>query len=87
MNVGYTIANRSGQAKVSGTRDQLIDAGDVYLSDPQVMRDPATRRLYFSALEHAAEPGRNNGRPGLAWGFSKTEIRCPQKTSACTSTH
>jgi hypothetical protein len=68
LNEGYAITNRTGQG-TRGTLSQLVGTSAVFLSDPQVIWDPATARFYFSVFENR---GKTKPNEGLAWGFSKT---------------
>lgn len=67
-NLKYEIANRSGVVSSDGTIATLFHVGNVFLSDPQVMWDPSTKRFYISIFENA---GTTTSKAGIAWGFSK----------------
>jgi hypothetical protein len=68
LNVGYSITSRTGQGN-TGALSELVGTSGVFLSDPQVLWDPATARFYFSVFENR---GITKPNEGLAWGFSKT---------------
>lgn len=68
VNDNYLITGRTGKG-TSGTLEALVGTSNVFLSDPQVIWDPATSRFYFSVFENR---GRTKPNEGLAWGFSKT---------------
>lgn len=68
VNDNYLITDRTGKG-TSGTLEALVGTSNVFLSDPQVIWDPATSRFYFSVFENR---GRTKPNEGLAWGFSKT---------------
>jgi hypothetical protein len=67
-NTRYAISDRSGSG-ITGTVDQLAHAEGVFLSDPQLLWDPSTRRFYYSMMENR---GTSEPDEGIAWGFSKT---------------
>jgi hypothetical protein len=67
INADYSIYS-SGKA-TSGSIASLIKTNGTFLSDPQVMWDPATSRFYFSIFENK---GSSTPNEGIAWGFSKT---------------
>jgi hypothetical protein len=68
-NLKYEIANRSGVVSSMGTMTSLFAVGNKYLTDPQVMWDPTTKRFYISMEEN---DGTTTPENGIAWGFSKT---------------
>jgi hypothetical protein len=70
-NLKYEIASRAGVVNSEGTMTSLFGAGNVFLSDPQVMWDPSTKRFYISMFENDSS-GSETPDEGIAWGFSKT---------------
>ena len=79
VNSEYVIITKQGITK-SGSLASLIGTNGTFLSDQQIIWDPASNRFYFSIFENR---GTSTPDEGIAWGFSK--IANPKKpTDFCT---
>jgi hypothetical protein len=69
VNDGYRISDRSRTVLASGSSAALYGTGGAFISDPQVVWDPASSRFFFVAITDTGPPGFPNW--GIVLGFSK----------------
>lgn len=69
VNTRFGIFARSGALFAEGSVRELTGAteGD-FVSDPQILWDPSSRRFYYAIYENRNHAGVLD--PGIAWGFS-----------------
>jgi len=70
VNSQYAIVERNGVGVSGPIRDLVGATQSMFLSDPQVVWDPDSKRFFFSIFENR---GSSSPDEGIAWGFSKTD--------------
>lgn len=72
VNTRFGIFDREGTLLADGSAEELTGATDGdFISDPQLLWDPSSRRFYYTIYENRNHTGVLD--PGIAWGFSTAE--------------
>ena len=72
INDRYAIYSRSGGTVASGSLRSLAGANTNFVTDPQIIWDPGTKRFYYVVLEFSHFLGGKNPDNRLYVGFSRT---------------
>ncbi len=74
VNLQYAVYDRVGTLKARGSLQTLTN--DFYISDPEVIWDPATQRFYYTMVDYIANT--------IKWGFSNSAT--PDSDGWCSYT-